>query len=232
MSRSHADHALTERAPDTSATQPARPLLRGKLHAGAVVLLAASAPWLWSVAEAGPPRLTVAVYLLGVGAMLAVSAVYHVPEWGETAKRALRRADHSAIFLGIAGTYTPLLVVATDGWFRTTMLAAIWAGAAAGIAIANIWIHARPWVVATPYVVLGWVSVLLLPALLRLSPMAAGLVITGGVAYTLGAVVYARKRPDPWPRVFGFHEAFHALTVVAVAVHWTAVWLALQASWG
>ena len=169
------------------------------------------------------------VYLLGVGAMLTVSAVYHVPEWGQAAKRSLRRADHSAIFLCIAGTYTPLLVVATDGWFRTAMLTAIWAGAAAGIAIANIWIHARPWVVATPYVVLGWVSVLLLPALLRLSPTITGLVVAGGVAYTLGAVVYARKRPDPWPRVFGFHELFHALTVVAVAAHWASVWLALQA---
>lgn len=229
MTRPRSDHAISERSPATSATQQARPLLRGKLHAGAVVLLAASAPWLWSVADGGAPRLTVAVYLLGVGAMLAVSAVYHVPEWGETAKRGLRRADHSAIFLCIAGTYTPLLMVATDGWFRTTMLAAIWAGATAGIAIANIWIHARPWVVATPYVVLGWVSVLLLPALLRLSPIVTGLVITGGVAYTLGAVVYARKRPDPWPRVFGFHELFHALTVVAVAAHWASVWLALQA---
>jgi hemolysin III len=228
MTSPRAGHAVSERSLDTSTTEPPRPLLRGKLHAGAVVLLAASAPWLWSVAETGAPRLAVVVYLLGVGAMLAVSAIYHVPEWGETVKRGLRRADHSAIFLCIAGTYTPLLVVATDGWFRTTMLAAIWGGATAGIAIANIWIHARPWVVATPYVVLGWVSVLLLPALLRLSPVVTGLVFVGGVAYTLGAVVYARKRPDPWPRVFGFHELFHALTVVAVAVHWMSVWLALQ----
>jgi hemolysin III len=229
MNRPRSGHAIAERSPETSATPQARPLLRGKLHAGAVVLLAASAPWLWSVADRGAPRWTVAIYLLGVGAMLAVSAVYHVPEWGETAKRGLRRADHSAIFLCIAGTYTPLLVVATDGWVRTTMLAAIWAGATAGIAIANIWIHARPWVVATPYVVLGWVSVLLLPALLRLSPIVTGLVLTGGVAYTLGAVVYARKRPDLWPRVFGFHELFHALTLVAVAAHWASIWLAFQA---
>jgi hemolysin III len=229
VTRPRSDQATSERSLDTSAAQQARPLLRGKLHAGAVVLLAASAPWLWSVADGGAPRLTVAIYLLGVGAMLAVSAVYHVPEWGERAKRGLRRADHSAIFLGIAGTYTPLLLVATDGWFRTTMLAAIWAGATAGIAIANIWIHARPWVVATPYVVLGWVSILLLPALLRLSPIITGLVITGGVAYTLGAAVYARKRPDPWPRVFGFHELFHALTVVAVAAHWASVRMGFQA---
>ena len=229
MSRPRSDRAMSGWPPDISATPQARPLLRGKLHAGAVVLLAASAPWLWSVAERGAPRLAVVVYLLGVGAMLAVSAVYHVPEWGETARRGLRRADHSAIFLSIAGTYTPLLTVATDEWFQITMLATIWTGAAAGIAIANIWINARPWIVATPYVVLGWVSVLLLPALLRLSPIVTGLVIAGGVAYTLGAIVYARKRPDPWPRVFGFHELFHALTVVAVATHWTSVWLAVQA---
>jgi hemolysin III len=228
MARPRPGRAVSESSPDTPETAQARPLLRGKLHAGAVVVLAASAPWLWSVAETGALRLAVAVYLLGVGAMLAVSAVYHVPEWGEAAKRGLRRADHSAIFLCIAGTYTPLLMVATDGWFRTTMLAGIWVGAIAGIAIANIWIHARPWVVATPYVVLGWVSVLLLPALLRLSTTVTGLVIAGGVAYTLGAVVYARKRPDPWPRVFGFHELFHALTVVAVAAHWASVRLALQ----
>jgi hemolysin III len=229
MTRTRSAIATSERSTAVLNTDQVRPLLRGRLHAGAVVLLAASAPWLWSVADAGAPRVAVVVYLLGVGAMLAVSAVYHVPEWGEKAKRGLRRADHSAIFLCIAGTYTPLLVVATDGWFRTVMLAAIWAGATAGIAIANIWIHARPWVVATPYVALGWVSVLLVPALLRLSPVVTGLVLTGGIAYTLGAVVYARKRPDPWPRVFGFHELFHAFTVVAVAAHWTSVWLALQA---
>jgi hemolysin III len=109
------------------------------------------------------------------------------------------------------------------------MLVAVWGGAAAGIAIGNILINARPWLVATPYVVLGWVSVLLLPAMLRLSWLVTVLAIAGGVAYTLGAVVYARRRPDPWPRVFGFHELFHALTIVAVIAHWFAVRLALQA---
>ncbi len=219
---------MSEPAIDPSAPPAARPLLRGWLHAGAAVLLALSAPLLWSVAEGDAVRLAVVVYLLGVGAMLTVSAVYHVPDWGPAAKRRLRRADHSAIFLCIAGTYTPVLAVATDGRFRTGMLIAVWVGAAAGIAIQNIMINARPWLVATPYVVLGWVSVLLLPALYRLSITVTVLVIAGGVAYTLGAVVYARKRPDPWPRVFGFHELFHALTVVAIVAHWMAVRLALQ----
>ena len=220
---------VPEASPDTSGPPVVRPLLRGWLHAIAVVLLAVTAPLLWSVAENGARQLSVVVYLVGVGAMLGVSAIYHVPEWGEAAKRGLRRADHSAIFLGIAGTYTPVLVVATDGWVRTSMLVAVWCGAAAGIAIGNLFIHARAWLVATPYVILGWISVLLLPALLRLSPPVTILVLAGGVAYTLGAVVYARKRPDPWPRVLGFHEVFHALTLVAVAAHWTAVRMALQA---
>ena len=214
---------------DTTAPHEARPLLRGWIHAGAAALLLVSAPLLWAVAEGPGVRLSVVVYLAGVGAMLLVSAIYHVPEWGEAAKRGLRRADHSAIFLSIAGTYTPVLAVGTEGWFRTAMLATVWLGAAAGIVIANVLINARPWLVATPYVVLGWVSVLLLPALLRLSPTVMLLVLAGGVAYTLGAVIYARKRPDPWPRVFGFHEVFHAVTVVAVIAHWVAVRLALQA---
>jgi hemolysin III len=214
--------------PVAESAPPVRPLLRGWLHAVAALLLAASTPLLWSVATSGAERLAVVVYLLGVGAMLTVSAIYHVPDWGAVAKRRLRRADHSAIFLCIAGTYTPVLAVATDGRFRMWMLIAVWVGAAGGIAIRNILINARPWLVATPYVVLGWVSLLLLPALYRLSVVVTVLVIAGGVAYTLGAVVYARKRPDPWPQVFGFHELFHALTVVAIVAHWIAVRLALQ----
>lgn len=214
---------------DRSPPPAGRPLLRGWLHAVAAVLLFASAPLLWSIAEGEAIHLSVVVYLVGVGSMLTVSAIYHVPEWGEAAKRGLRRADHSAIFLGIAGTYTPLVAVATEGWFRAGMLVAVWCGAAAGIVISNILINARPWLVATPYVVLGWASVLLLPALLRLSSLVTILVIAGGVAYTSGAVVYARRRPDPWPRVFGFHELFHSLTIAAVIAHWMAVRSALQA---
>jgi hemolysin III len=203
------------------------PLLRGWIHAVATAALLATAPLLWSAAERGGPRLAVVIYLVGVGAMLSVSAIYHVPSWGAAAKRALRRADHSAIFLGIAGTYTPVLAVVVDGWFRVAMLATIWIGAAAGIAIANLLVDARPWVVATPYVALGWVALLLLPAMAGWSWTMTGLVLAGGVAYTLGAVVYARKRPDPWPKVFGFHELFHLLTVAAVALHWAAIWLVL-----
>lgn len=205
----------------------ARPLLRGWLHLVGAVALVVSAPVLWSAASGGA-RLAVAVYVAGVGTMLATSATYHVPTWGPAAKRVLRRADHSAIFLGIAGTYTPVLVVATEGRVRVALLVAVWAGALGGIVVRNVLLDARPWLVATPYVALGWVSVILLPALVRLSAVVTVLVVAGGIAYTLGAVVYARKRPDPWPRVFGFHELFHALTLIAIAAHWTAVLLALR----
>lgn len=206
----------------------ARPLLRGWLHLVGAVLLVASTPALW-LATSGTTRWAVVVYVLGVGTMLVVSTTYHVPNWGPAAKRGLRRADHSAIFLGIAGTYTPVLVVATDGRARIGLLVGVWCGAAAGIAMRNLVLNARPWLVATPYVALGWVSVVLLPALVRLSTVVTVLIVAGGVAYTLGAVVYARKRPDPWPRIFGFHELFHALTLVAIALHWTGVLLALRA---
>ena len=220
---------MTQGSLETSErTHAVRPLLRGWLHAIAAVLLAATAPLLWSAAEGAARRIAVVVYLFGVGAMLAVSALYHIPEWGEAAKRGLRRADHSAIFLAIAGTYTPVLVVATDDWFRTAMLVAVWCGAFAGIVISNVLINGRPWLVATPYVVLGWASVLLLPSLIRLSLPVTALVVAGGLAYTIGAAVYARRRPDPWPSVFGFHELFHSLTIVAVLAHWVAVRLAVS----
>lgn len=216
--------------PVTTQDQPlVKPMLRGWFHLVGAVLLLLSAPVLW-LGTAGSTRWAVVVYVLGVGAMLTVSATYHVPNWGAAAKRGLRRADHSAIFLCIAGTYTPVLVVATDGRARLGLLIGVWCGAAAGIALRNLVLNARPWLVATPYVVLGWVSVVLLPALVRLSVTVTVLIIAGGLAYTLGAVVYARKRPDPWPTVFGFHELFHALTLVAIVLHWSGVLLALRTS--
>jgi hemolysin III len=205
-----------------------RPLLRGWLHLVGAMLLVLTAPLLWRPATGGT-RVAIVVYLVGVGIMLAVSATYHVPRWGQRAKRVLRRADHSAIFLGIAGTYTPILAVSTDGRARNLLLVGVWCGAVGGIVLRNLALHARPWLIATPYVVLGWVSVLLLPALVRLSTLVTLLVLAGGLAYSAGAVVYARKRPDPWPSLFGFHELFHALTIVAIALHWAAIRVALVA---
>ncbi len=195
---------------------------------GAAVV-AATGPLLWQAAAGPVLRVGVFVYLVGITAMLATSAIYHVPDWPPATKRVLRRADHSAIFLGVAGTYTPIVLATLAGWMELTLLVVVWSGAAAGIVVRNVFLNARPWARAAPYVALGWVGILLVPALVGASVAMALLVLAGGIAYTLGAVVYARRRPDPAPATFGYHEVFHALTLVAVALHWAAVWLAVSA---
>ncbi len=204
-----------------------RPSLRGRLHAVGAAVVAVSGPLLLVAATSAGRAWAGAVFLVSVFSMLATSGSYHVGRWSPRWLRILRRADHSAIFLGIAGTYTPFLVVALEGRFRVGMLVGVWVGAAAGIAVNNVFHHAPSWVRTTPYLILGWVSVVLLPALWRLSPTVTWLVAAGGLAYTVGAVVYARRRPDPWPATFGYHEVFHALTLVAIALHWIGVRLAI-----
>lgn len=206
-----------------------RPSLRGRLHAVGAVVLAASSPWLLAAAPSAGRRWVGAIFLIAATAMLATSGAYHVGAWSPRWLRVLRRADHSAIFLGIAGTYTPFLVAALEGRFRVGMLVGVWVGAVAGIVVNNLFHHGPSWVRTAPYLVLGWVSVILVPALWRLSTTVTGLVVAGGLAYTVGAVVYARRRPDPWPRTFGYHEVFHALTLVAITCHWVGVRLALPA---
>ena len=221
---------LTPTATHTpAAAVPARPRLRGRLHLVGAVVLAASAPLLWQTASTGVLRLAVVVYLVGVTTMLATSAVYHVPDWSTATKQRLRRADHSAIFLGVAGTYTPIVLATLDGWLEVALLALVWTGAAAGIAVRNVFPNAPSWTRTAPYIALGWVGVIALPWIWGHAAGLALLVLAGGVAYTLGAVVYARRRPDPWPATFGYHELFHALTLVAIALHWVAVHQAVSA---
>lgn len=215
-------------APPVTLRRGPRPKLRGRLHLAGAVVLTASAPFLLSAATGGR-RWAVAAYVLGVVAMLAASALYHVPDWTTTVARRLRRIDHSAIFLAIGGTYTPIVVAALDGGARIALLTVVWAGAVAGIVIRNVFHGASSRMAAMPYVVLGWISVVAVPALWRLSPAATALVAAGGIVYTAGAVVYARRRPDPWPTTFGYHEVFHTLTLVAIALHWVAVRVTVSA---
>jgi hemolysin III len=156
--------------------------------------------------------------------MFGASALYHRIDWSPRPRAWLRRLDHSMIFVLVAGTYTPfaLLVVAPAlGW---ALLVVVWAGALAGVLISLVWIDAPRWLTAILYVALGWASIVMMPQLWdRAGPLAVAMLAAGGLLYTVGAVVYARRRPDPVPRVFGYHELFHALVIAAAAVHFAAV---------
>jgi hemolysin III len=135
----------------------------------------------------------------------------------------MRRLDHSMIFVVIAGTYTPFALIALRGALAGALLIAVWAGAAAGIVLTLAWIDAPEWLVALLYVLLGWVGAVALPTLVALGAGPAALVAAGGVLYTVGAVVYVRKRPDPVPAVFGYHEIFHVLVIAAAALQYAAI---------
>jgi hemolysin III len=192
-----------------------RPVLRGWLHVFAFAAWLVGGPFLIA---AGPDTWAIfvlSVYVAGMLAMFGTSALFHRVRWSAPAWRRMRRADHSAIFVGIAGTATAVAGLSLHGWSLVLILALVWAGAAAGIALRQVWLDAPQWVVAIPYVVVGWCPVVVAPQLVQsLGWVGFVLMLVAGFTYTAGALVYARKRPDPWPRVFGFHEVFHACTLV------------------
>ncbi len=196
-----------------------KPLLRGVIHE--IAAAAALVAWIGLVALAPSPRARLAATVYGATllALFTVSALYHRPTWAPRARLFWRRLDHSAIFLLIAGTYTPFCLL-LGGRAGAALLSVVWAGAAAGIAQAVAWPTAPKPLVALVYVVLGWVVIPVLPSLrLQLGPAFIGLLAAGGITYSLGAAVYALRRPDPFPRVFGYHEVFHALVVLAAVLH-------------
>ena len=169
------------------------------------------------------------VYSLTTFGLFGVSALYHRRTWTQPRHRALmRRLDHSMIFLFIAGTYTPVSVMALEPGTATWVLTVVWVGALAGVALKTAWPQAPAWVGVPIYVALGWVAVFVLPDLMRNAGVAAlVLLLAGGVLYTVGGVMYAIKRPNPWPATFGYHEFFHAATVLAWLCHHVAIWLVL-----
>jgi hemolysin III len=206
----------------------AAPRLRGMLHAGAFPVAVVAGVTLTALAPTLPARLAAAVYSLTCMAMFGVSAAYHRSPPASRRRRLLARFDHVGILLVIAGTYTPLAVLALHGWTRLTVLAVVWAGTVGGAAARLVWRSAwRPaprWLITSLFIVLGWVAVFVLPQLLRgAGALAMALVLAGGILYSLGAVVYARKWPDPSPRWFGFHEVFHAMTILAYLAQYAAV---------
>jgi hemolysin III len=205
--------------------QAVKPRLRGVLHQWAFFVSLVAGAALVLIAPAGRATFATAVYALTVAGLFGVSAIYHRVNWvSVTARRWMRRLDHSMIFLLIAGTYTPFALLVLHGTLATAILIAVWGGALAGIVLNLVWIDAPKWLTAVVYVALGWVAVAAFPAMFDdLGVTPTMLVALGGVLYTLGAVVYATHRPDPAPAVFGYHEIFHALVIAAAAVQYSVV---------
>jgi hemolysin III len=201
-----------------------KPSLRGVSHQYAFYAALAAGIALVVLARGGEARVVALVYALSLSAMFGASALYHRFDWSPRPRAWLRRLDHSMIFVLVAGTYTPFAVLVLAPALGWTVLAVVWGGALAGVIISLLWIDAPRWLTAVLYVALGWVSIVTMPQLWdRAGVLAVALLATGGLLYTAGAVVYARRRPDPVPRVFGYHEVFHVLVIAAAAVHFAAV---------
>jgi hemolysin III len=200
-----------------------RPRLRGRLHQIGFFVACAAGGTLVGVADE-PRRWLAAAFAVPAAVMLGSSALYHRVIWGVRARRWMRRLDHAGIYLLIAGTYTPVGLLNLHGTLQRTVLITVWSGAAAGVLTKLCWVQAPKWLSAALGIAIGWVGIAALPQVAESAgPAAVALLAAGGIAYTVGAVVYARRRPDPVPAVFGYHELFHALTLVALACQYTAV---------
>ncbi len=201
-----------------------KPRLRGVSHQVAVFVALAACAALALRTERGPSRWAVLIFGGCLVAQLGISALYHRVSWGDGARQWMRRLDHSAIFLLIAGGYTPLFLLVPSATSGQTALVAVWAGAAVGVLKSLLWPHSPKWVTAAFCVGLGWLltgQVLERAAIIGWEPIAW--VVASGIVYSLGAAVYALKRPDPAPLVFGYHEVFHALVIAASALLFTHV---------
>jgi hemolysin III len=205
-------------------SQRSRPRLRGVLHQYAFFASLVLAFPLVATASTLSARFAATIFAASVAAMFGLSAVYHRVTWGPRPRAWMARLDHAAIYLLIAGTYTPYALVVLSGAWRVVVLAVVWGGAAAAIVVKFAWVRAPKALAAVIGVVLGWAGIAALPQLVeRLGGGATGLLLAGGVLYTSGAVVYALRRPDPVPAVFGYHELFHALVVAGVVCHYASV---------
>ncbi|MHB1132497.1 MAG: PAQR family membrane homeostasis protein TrhA [Chloroflexota bacterium] len=205
----------------------AKPLLRGWLHAGAVAPAVALTIAL-GLASYGSWPLFFAVLVFGLSMiqLYTVSAIYHVGGWQGRRHTVWRAVDHANIPVLIAGTYTPICVAVLTGWVRTGILATVWGLALAGVAGAIFSLRFPRWLYVALYVAMGWLAILSMPQLLAAWPwQPIALMLGGGLLYTTGAIVYALRRPNPWPRVFGFHEIFHVFVILGSATFAAVIWL-------
>ncbi|WP_307220366.1 hemolysin III family protein [Microbacterium sp. SORGH_AS_0888] len=209
---------------DAAASEPAeiRPTWRGWLHAGTFPVAIAAGIVLIVLAQGTAAKWSAAVFMATSLLLFGNSALYHRFNWKPRVKLVLKRIDHANILLLIAGTYTPLAVLALPTQQSVILLSIVWSGATLGILFRVFWIHAPRWLYVALYLLLGWAAVMYIVDLFAADAAMMVLVLVGGILYTLGAVVYALKRPNPWPGSFGFHEIFHLCTVLAFLCHWTA----------
>ncbi len=236
--QSQVDHAV-DRALDTAERRigkvveqfpvSVRPKLRGWLHLGAVPLAIALGVIAVVLAPAGAVRWSVVVYLATTVLLFGVSALYHRRVWSERPEAILRRLDHSNIYLFIAGSYTPFATTLLSETQGRILLISVWSVAALGVLFRVLWVGAPRPLYVTLYIALGWVAIGYLPAIWQNGGViVAVLILLGGVLYTLGAIVYTLQRPNPFPRWFGFHELFHALTIAAYLAQYVAVLLVVN----
>jgi hemolysin III len=204
--------------------EPPKPRLRGVLHQWAFYVSLVAGALLVALAPSGRAAVVGGVYAAALAGMFGASALYHRGAWTPAVRPWLRRLDHSMIFVLIAGTSTPVVVLGLEGVLPVVVLAVVWGGALVGVLLKLVWIGAPRRLVASVYVVLGWVGIVLLPETARHLGLAPALLfMAGGAFYTAGAVIYMLRRPDPRPAVFGFHEVFHLLVVAAAAAHFVAI---------
>jgi hemolysin III len=203
---------------------PVKPRLRGVLHQYAFFVSLAFGVGLILAASDGRARVAASIYAVAVSALLGTSALYHRVTWRPRARRWMRRLDHSMIFVLIAGTYTPVALLALKGALASTILIVLWVGALGGVVFKLAWIDAPKWLFALVYVILGLVTAAVfgeLPA--RIGWLGATGLAAGGLLYVIGAVIYASGKPNPWPKVFGYHEVFHTLVLAAAALHYAVI---------
>lgn len=202
-----------------------KPRLRGVLHQWAFAISLVAGIGLVLEAASVRARVAVAVYALTVAALFGTSALYHRVEWRTSgARRLMRRLDHTMIFVLIAGTYTPFSLLVLHGTSGVVILIVVWSAALGGAVFKLVWIDAPRWLGAATYILIGWIALIPIPELVDgLGVPAVAALALGGLLYSAGGVIYARKRPDPVPSVFGYHEVFHALVIAAAALQYAVV---------